>query len=210
MDVFAAAFVMLPVVTFLGGLAGLIWGIATSGHSHPNAYLNREFGIRTATPARRLSGNLLDYVIFSLTAGIGWLIWFAIVAPRGQSPGKALVSTYVMSEDGSCAGGWYMWGREVLVKWLLFYFLGIATYGVALVVAAFWCLWDDDKQCVWDKIMSPYVAHSPDGPPDARLPETIEVSTPVTRLRQLRELRTEGVVTAEEYEERRRRLVQHL
>ena len=210
MDAFAAVFAILPAVTGLGFLAGLIWGIATSGKSHPNAYLDRQFAINTATPARRLSGNLLDLLIWIFTASIGWLIWFAIVAPRGQSPGKALVSTYVIREDGSVAGGWYMWGREALVKWLLFYMLAAVTYGVALVVAAFWCLWDDDRQCVWDKIMTSYVAHATDGAPDEQRPAAIDALTPAYRLRQLQGLRTEGLITAGEYEERRRRLVEHL
>lgn len=201
----------LVVFVFLGGLAGLIWGITTSGKQYPDAYLNRELGMNTATPARRLGGNLLDALFLVFTLLIGWLIWFAIVAPRGQTPGKALVSTYVIREDGTRAGGWYMWGREALVKWLLFTIVDFFLAGIAKTIASMWCLWDDDKQCLWDKVMSSYVAYSPYEPPaQPGVPPTVGQSGPADRLRELQQLRSDGIITAEEYEERRQRIVEHL
>lgn len=202
---------LLLGISVLGSLTGLIWGITTSGQDYPDAHLDRQFGMTTATPARRLGGNLLDGLFMVITLFIGWLIWFAIVAPRGQTPGKALVSTYVMREDGSRAGGWFMWGREGLVKWLLFSIVDFFAFGFAKMIASLWCLWDDDKQCVWDKIMSSYVAYSPYGPPsltEQLVP--VGASSPAARLRELQQLRADGIITAEEYEERRARLVEHL
>jgi uncharacterized RDD family membrane protein YckC len=200
-------FAALPLLVFLGSITGLIWGITTSGRSFPDAHLDREFGLATATPARRLGGNLLDALILVVTLLIGWVIWFIIVAPRGQTPGKALVSTYVMRADGTRASGWLMVGREVLVKWLLF---GIADFFLARLpstIASLWCLWDDDKQCGWDKLVSTYVAYAPYGV--ERLAEDTTVSAAGTdaRLLELQQLRAEGLITAEEYEERRQRLI---
>ncbi|MDA0351810.1 MAG: RDD family protein [Chloroflexi bacterium] len=204
----------------LGGLTGLIWGLTTSGSHFPTAHLDQQFGITTATPARRLTASVLEVALFVCTFAIGWVIWFLIVAPRGQTPAKVLLSTYVMREDGSRAGGWYMWGREALVKWLLFSFLNTFTFGVASTLAALWCLWDDDKQCGWDKVMSSYVAYSPHDPPSRRTdiaadpgpgatagPPTIAETRPSDRLRELQQLRADGIITAEEYEERRQRLI---
>ena len=42
-----------------------------------------------------------------------WLIWFAAVAKRGQTPGKQLVSTQVIRTDGAPASRKLMWAREV-------------------------------------------------------------------------------------------------
>lgn len=208
---FAAIQSIALLFAVVGGLVGLIWGITTSGQDFPHAHLDRQFGMTTASPARRLGGNLLDGLFMVFTLFIGWLIWFAIVAPRGQTPGKALVSTYVIREDGSRAGGWYMWGREALVKWLLFAIVDAFLFGFAKMVASLWCLWDDDKQCGWDKIMSSYVAYSPFEPPSVGGQRaTVAASNPSARLHELQQLRAEGIITAEEYEERRQRLAEHI
>jgi uncharacterized RDD family membrane protein YckC len=202
--------ILVPIV-LLGSVVGLIWGITTSGQSYPDAKLNREFEMETATPARRLGGSLLDGVLVPLTLIIGWFIWFAIVAPRGQTPGKTLVSTYVIRDDGTRAGAGFMWGREILVKRVLFFITGLFLAGLARLVASLWCLWDADKQCGWDKIMNSYVAFAPYGEPvPGEGVASIGRSGPAERLRELQQLREDGIITAEEYEERRQRLVEHL
>lgn len=192
----------------IGLLIGLICGIATSAKKYSDAYLDREFAIRTATPARRLSGNLLDCTILFFSFGIGWLVWFAIVAPRGQSPGKAIVSTYVIDKTGNRGKTWYMWRRELLAKFLPSLVFVVLTAGIGIILASCWCLWTANKQCLWDKLMSSYVAHSPDGPPEASGPASIEAATATLRL--LQQLRSNRTITLEEYEERRQRLVKHL
>lgn len=42
-----------------------------------------------------------------------WLVWFAFLAKRGQTPGKQIVSTQVIRTDGSSASRKLMWAREV-------------------------------------------------------------------------------------------------
>lgn len=194
------------VVSFLGGLIGLIGGLTTSGHSYPDSYLEQNFStLRTATPARRLGGSLLDGLLLPLTLFIGWLIWFIIVAPRGQTPGKSLVSTYVLRRDGTRAGGWLMWGREVGVKWFVIGFIDVFLLGMAQLFAALWILWDRDNQCLWDKIVGSYVVYSPLGVPgEAGAASDAETAG---ALRELQALHTDGVISADEYEARRRRLM---
>ena len=54
--------------------------------------------------------------VLSLELWLGsviWLIWFAAVAKRGQTPGKQLVSTQVIRTDGAPASRKLMWAREV-------------------------------------------------------------------------------------------------
>jgi len=42
-----------------------------------------------------------------------WLVWFAAIAKRGQTPGKQMLSTQVIRTDGSAASRKLMWAREV-------------------------------------------------------------------------------------------------
>ena len=197
----------------------------------------------TASPGRRLGGYALDFLFLVVTLGIGWLIWFAIVAPRGQTPGKQLLGMYIMREDGSRAGGGYTWLRELVIKGLVFSVLSIVVSaaaqvpvgGLLWVVAALWCLWDRNRQCLWDKIAGTYVAHAPLGfrprtgserlyhaasqpnqsTDSPRAPDlTVEQDAPASevgqRLRELKRLFDEDVITESEYEERRARLIEDL
>lgn len=197
---------LVALVAVIGNIVGLIGGISTSGNSYPESHLEQNLsGYQTATPARRLGGNLLDGLIMLLTLLIGWLIWFLIVAPRGQTPGKSLVSTYVVRPDGSRAGGWYMWGREAGVKWILMGLIDWVALGLAQLIGSLMILWDRDKQCLWDKIVSSYVAYSPNGSPGEAA--AVADAGMNRKLRELQQLHTDGVITAEEYEARRRRLM---
>jgi uncharacterized RDD family membrane protein YckC len=117
--------------------------------------------VQTATPGRRLGAYALDFVITVFTLYIGWIIWFIFTAQKGQTPGKQLVGLYVIREDGTRAGGWYMWLREWLVKGLLFGLLGAVTGGIVSLLAMLWLLWDRDRQCLWDKVASTHVGYSP-------------------------------------------------
>ena len=209
--------------------------------------------LQTAAQGRRLGGWALDALIGILTLGMGWLIWFAVVAPRGQTPGKALLGMYIMREDGTRAGGGYTWLREVVVKWLLFgigisIISGLTADWVALLwfLAPLWCLWDRERQCLWDKITSTYVAYSALGfrpltavdlelggeqpaatstgssEPLTGSPghavrgdtgdttSTMPESSAADRLRELQSLRNEGLITGEQYEERRARILEDL
>lgn len=132
--------------------------------------------LQTATPGRRLAGYVLDWLIALLSFGLGWLVWLLLVAPRGQSPGKQLLGMYIIRSDGTRAGGVYTWVRELIIKTLLFgglfAVLGAMTGGLGQllwVVPALWCVWDAERQCLWDKVGSTYVGHAPQGfrPPTA-------------------------------------------
>jgi hypothetical protein len=68
-----------------------------------------------------------------------------------------------MREDGSRAGGWYTFLRELVIKSLVVSFLTGVTLGLFWLVAALWCIWDKERQCLWDKIVATYVGLSPEG-----------------------------------------------
>jgi hypothetical protein len=167
-----------------------------------------------------------------------------------------MLDLYVIRDDGTRAGGGYMWLREGVVKDLLFgIVLSLMSSGIAFIVAALWLLWDKDRQCLWDKITQTHVAYSPYGfRPETRqeqdfggtvrrrtpgqrqsraLDGTVVTHTPgvggspapsgppgappaapttpaAERLRELRRLFDEQLITEEEYEVRRAEAVREL
>lgn len=135
--------------------------VATFQYVKPIDQVYQPDEVQTATPGRRLGAYALDLVISVITLYIGWTVWFIFTARNGQTPGKQLVGLYVIREDGTRAGGWYMWLREWLVKGLLFGLLGALTGGIVSLLAMLWLLWDRDRQCLWDKVSSTHVGYSP-------------------------------------------------
>lgn len=116
----------------------------------------------TAGPGRRLAGWFLDALLSVLTLGVGWFVWFLIVAGRGQTPGKQLLGMYIVLEDGTRAGWSNTILREVIIKWI-FWVLSVLTLGILTLLGALWCLWDRNHQCLWDKLGSTYVGLSRNG-----------------------------------------------
>ncbi len=133
-----------------------------------------------ATRWARLGAFALDYLIIWLTGGIGWLIWLAIVAPRGQSPGKSLLGLHIVRTDAATASAGYVWLREfgwdaaigvvsvgllVLLGavassvgelFLLWFWLTFLFWAFSLLDAA-WLLWDRDRQTLHDKVLGTLV-----------------------------------------------------
>lgn len=128
----------------------------------------------------RLGAFALDYLIIWLTLGIGWLIWLAIVARRGQSPGKSLLGLHILRTNGAQAATGFVWLREfgwdaalgavalaLLVLLgavassvgeflLLWFWLTIVFWAFSFFDAA-WLLWDRDRQTLHDKILGTLV-----------------------------------------------------
>ncbi|MYK26611.1 MAG: RDD family protein [Dehalococcoidia bacterium] len=173
---------------------------------------------------RRLGGHIIDNVLLSIALGIGaaigeeliggglWLVWFLVVARRGQSPGKQIVNTRVVHADGRPSGLFRTFVRRelLLVVLLTALELTLGTAGVVLCFLIFalgglWCLIDVNHQCLWDKIAGTYVvaieqyermlAFESTAPPDA-----------TTRVATLGVLRDQGLISDKEYEERAREI----
>lgn len=172
-----------------------------------------------ASQGRRLAEYILEFVLFLVTLGIGWLIWFLVVGQRGQTPAKQLLGMHVVREDGNPAGLGWMLLREIIGKWAAFVVLdlvlslanaglaGVITL-IAFAIAALWCVWDANRQCLWDKALRTYVVRMAD------TPGRTEAASPAERsaenLQTLAELRERGLLTDEEYEERRARELERL
>ena len=124
-----------------------------------------EPGPQLASQGRRLAGAVLDAGLFILTLGVGWVVWYLIAARRGQSPAKRLLGMRVIREDGTVATLGWMLIRDLAVRVIAFgaidrllvAALGEGTGGaltsLLFIVAALWCVWDANRQCLWDKVV---------------------------------------------------------
>ena len=175
--------------------------------------------LELASQGRRLAAYVLDIVLFALTLGIGWLIWLLIVGQRGQNPAKQLLGMHVVREDGSRAGLGWMLLREIVIKWAAFVVLDLVLSPVnpglagtitlvAFAVAALWCAWDANRQCLWDKAIGTYVVGEGDEAPGVRV--TTSAERAAENLETLQDLHARGLLTDEEYEERRARELESL
>ena len=180
-----------------------------------------------ASRLRRLSGALLEEVLFFVTLIVGWLIWLYFTAKKSQSPAKQLLGMYILRNDGTPATARRVWARELLVKILIFDTLGAITSGITSIVDAIWILWDKDRQTLHDKLADTIVVYHPQPgmealrqaadpgqqPLSARAGGTGAYASGATvqeRLRDLRELADRGLITTDEYEERRRQILHEL
>jgi uncharacterized RDD family membrane protein YckC len=118
---------------------------------------------RAADWWQRIAALLLDYLLFCLLLGIGWLVWFFFSATEGQTPGKKLLGLRVIRADGTVAPPATMWRREVLIKpfWPIAGYFGLIPY--------LWAFLDKDRQTLHDKMMGTYVVHYP-GPASSLTP----------------------------------------
>ncbi|MCY3882504.1 MAG: RDD family protein [Chloroflexi bacterium] len=175
--------------------------------------------LELAGQGRRLAAFVLDFVLFIITLGIGWLIWLLVVGGRGQNPAKQILGMHVVRPDGNRAGLGWMLLREIVLKWGAFVVLDLVLSiinpavggGITLAVfavAALWCAWDANRQCLWDKVIGTYVVRpaettwgTPAASPADRAAENLET---------LEDLHSRGLLTDEEYEERRARELERL
>lgn len=172
-----------------------------------------------ASQGRRLGAFVLDALLGVVTLGIGWLIWFLVIARRGQTPAKQILGLHIVRADGTAAGFWWTVLREIVLKVgafaLLDFVLGRADGTIAgyitlavFVVAALWCVWDTYRQCLWDKVARTWVVHLPQQP--VALMPTSPGDTAAQNLETLEDLHSRGLLTDEEYEERRARELDQL
>lgn len=191
--------------------------------------LDPEGTVVMAGRGERLLAWLVSGLILVFTLFIGWVIWWFVVAPRGQNPGKAVVGIRVIRTNGDAVrtGGMFVRGLVgQLAGWIPFFLDDL------------WILWDRDAQTIHDKLVNTVVVRAqgsekivekgsvgpvPEGvtpppqyAPPVRFP-TSAVPTPPPQapdpeqsLARLAELRAKDLITEEEYQERRRAIIEKL
>lgn len=120
---------------------------------------------RLASPGRRLAGAVLEVALFCLTLVIGWIIWYLVVARRGQSPAKRLLGMRVVRDGGVAADLGWMLVRDLAIRVVALGALNAALVGIlgeaaggalsslVVVAAALWCIWDAQHRCLWDRVV---------------------------------------------------------
>jgi uncharacterized RDD family membrane protein YckC len=164
---------------------------------------------------RRFSAELIDMVLFILLLIVGWFIWFGFfTAHRGQTPGKQILGLRVIRLDGTVATAGTMWLREVVIKGMLWNLTEPLSYA-----AYIWAFFDKDRQTVHDKMVDTYVIyHRDDAESLTPVPlapgEQYGGGAPVegvdASLRRLAKMREDGLITEDEYEEKRQALLKRL
>lgn len=114
--------------------------------------------VTATTPGVRLISYVVDYFLALITLGIGWAIWAAMLAPKGQTPGKKLMNHRVISVDTIRPVGFAnMFWMRGLVGGFVATFATLFTLGIIL----FMPFWDKRNQNLWDKISGTYVVSDP-------------------------------------------------
>lgn len=155
-------YLALPLV------GALVATLVTRGRRYPGSFVDEVYPdgtFVTASAGRRFVAYGLDGLIQLCTLFVGWVIWLAIVAPRGQSPAKSLLRMYIVDDEGQIASARTVWLREFGFKFLginagAFFPPTMATSAISLTLASS-CIQHRDKQAPWDIALKTYVAHAP-------------------------------------------------
>jgi uncharacterized RDD family membrane protein YckC len=87
----------------------------------------------------RFAGLLIDVAIAGLTCAVGWLVWFLILAPQGQTPAKRILKLKLVTEDDRTAKTGVTLFRYFIpnfLTWLVtpFVLLGLVSLPYAFVL----------------------------------------------------------------------------
>ncbi len=83
----------------------------------------------------------VDVALAVLTGGIGWLVWTALLAKKGQTPAKKLRDHVVInSKTARVVGTGRFFARELIVASMFAYLVagGIWGYGLIIDVGGYW------------------------------------------------------------------------
>lgn len=118
---------------------------------------------------RRFWGTyLLEALLYLVTLIIGWYIWLIFTAPTSQSPAKRLLNVYIIDlEQGQSVSTGRVWVRDVVVKQIVFGFIGNITFGLGSLLDAVWVFFDRNRQSLHDKVVNTIVVYAPNGLPEA-------------------------------------------
>ena len=75
-----------------------------------------EYPFQKATVQHRLGGKAVDLAMYTVTFGIGWLIWSLVIWGQGQTPGKQILKMRVYDKT---TGKPAKWGHMAIREFLL-------------------------------------------------------------------------------------------
>ncbi len=194
--------------------------------------LDPEGTVVMAARGERLLAWLVSGLVLIFTLFIGWVIWWFIVAPRGQNPGKALVGIRVIRTNGDAVrtGGMFVRGLA-----------GVLAGLIPLYLDDLWILWDRDAQTLHDKLVNTVVVRASgsekivesgglgalpagvtpppiyappiklsSGPAPSAPPAQAPSGSAEEALSRLADLRAKDLITEDEYQAKRRGILERL
>ena len=115
-------------------------------------------GVGLAGVGSRLGAALLDSLLISVTFGIGWLIWAAIISGKGQTPGKQLLKLRIVDATTAQPIGF---GRMFFMRGLVAGLVASIAIPFTIGILLFMPFWDKRNQTLWDKISGTLVVSDP-------------------------------------------------
>ena len=115
-------------------------------------------GVSIASPWLRLGSYFLESLLIMVTAGIGWVIWAALIAGTGQTPAKRLLKIRIIDTTALRPVGF---AKMFWVRGLLAGLVASVAILFTLGILLFMPLWDRRKQNIWDKVSSTYAVNDP-------------------------------------------------
>ena len=115
-------------------------------------------GVQIASVGSRLGAYLLNSLLLLVTFGIGWLIWAAIIAGKGQTPGKQLLKLRVVDATTARPIGF---GRMFFMRGLVAGFVASFAIPFTIGILLFMPFWDKRNQTIWDKVSGTLVVSDP-------------------------------------------------
>lgn len=101
-------------------------------------------------------------LLFYLTIGVYALYEISMIARRGQTVGKIVTKSKVITVDGREPPGWRVASLRWGVSWLAVVVLGVLGL-VVLIFVHGWAMFDSNRQGLHDKVARTYVVRA--GPP---------------------------------------------
>lgn len=115
-------------------------------------------GVGLAGVGSRLGAALLDSLLISVTFGIGWLIWAAIISGKGQTPGKQLLKLRIVDATTAQPIGF---GRMFFMRGLVAGLVASIAIPFTIGILLFMPFWDKRNQTLWDKVSGTVVVSDP-------------------------------------------------
>jgi uncharacterized RDD family membrane protein YckC len=107
-------------------------------------------------------------VATGIASGLAYLLVLIFYAPvlmarqgehNGQTWGKQIVGIQVVRDNGEPVDFGFAFLRDVIVKGLLFGFVGGWFFSIPTIVDYLWPLWDGENRCLHDMVVSTHVVH---------------------------------------------------
>ena len=124
----------------------------------PTPHAGLPAGVTLTSPWARLGALLLEGILATVTLGIGWLIWAAVIGGNGQTPAKKLLKQRVIDTSTMKPVGL---GRMFWMRWFVCGLITPLAIFLTAGILLFMPFWDKNNQNLWDKISSTYVVNDP-------------------------------------------------